>query len=130
MGLERLKRRAEFLRARRGRKWAARGLVLQSIERSGRRTGEEGEADPARLGFTVTKKVGNAVARNRVRRRLKEAARLIGAELARPGYDYVLIGRRSTLSRGFPDLLDDMRTAFREVHATRPRSAGKPTQGR
>ncbi|RMF02612.1 MAG: ribonuclease P protein component, partial [Alphaproteobacteria bacterium] len=79
--LGKLTRRAEFLRARGGRSWAAPSLVIQARERP-----ENGR--PARFGFTATKKLGSAVKRNRARRRLKEAVRLSAARHARPGYDY------------------------------------------
>jgi ribonuclease P protein component len=103
----RLKRRPEFLRAaQKGRKAAMHGLVLQVLPRD--------DALPVRLGFTVTKKVGNAVLRNRVRRRLREAARLL---LREPPYthgglvgaDLVLIGRDATRTREFSLLMDDLR---------------------
>ncbi|MBW4090161.1 MAG: ribonuclease P protein component [Proteobacteria bacterium] len=100
-----LQRRAEFLRvAGRGRKLATPGLVLQVLRRE--------DADPARLGFTVTKKVGNAVVRNRTRRRLKEAARLVLAEQPVRGADLVLIGRDRTRARPFAILQDDLRQAL------------------
>lgn len=101
----RLTRRAEFLLvAARGRKAATPGLVLQALAR--------GDDAPARLGFTVTKKVGNAVVRNRTRRRLRACARLVLAETPCPGRDLVLIGREATRSREFPALLDDLRAAL------------------
>lgn len=101
----RLTRRAEFLRAASaGRKAASGGVVLQALKR------EDGA--PARLGFTVTKKVGNAVVRNRTRRRLKEAARLLLKEQALDGVDLVLIGRDSTRSRKFTHLQADLRKAL------------------
>ena len=68
-----------------------------------------------RLGFTVTKKVGNAVVRNRTRRRLKEAARLALAEAPATGHDLVLIGRDATRARPFADLQDDLRRALRKA---------------
>jgi ribonuclease P protein component len=118
----RLKRRAEFLRvAAKGRKAATHGLVLQALERN--------DNQPVRIGFTVTKKVGNAVVRNRARRRLKEAARL---ELANDGFakiplanvDLVVIGRDATCGRPFADLRDDLRRALRKAGvATGTRSA-------
>jgi ribonuclease P protein component len=101
----RLKRRADFLRAAaKGRKAAMPGLVLQALQRA--------DQGPVRLGFTVTKKVGNAVTRNRTRRRLKEAARLelAGCELS--GLDLVLIGRDATRTRAFADLQQDLRRAL------------------
>src|SRR4051794_41743122 len=90
----RLTRRAEFLRAASvGNKAAIGGVVLQALPRS--------DTLPARLGFTVTKKVGNAVVRNRTRRRLKEAARIVLAQRPLAGIDLVLIGRDSTRKRNF-----------------------------
>jgi ribonuclease P protein component len=101
----RLKRRAEFLRvAATGRKAAVGGVVVQAMQRA--------DALPARLGFTVTKKVGNAVIRNRTRRRLKEAARLLLAQRAVSGVDLVLIGRDSTRKRNFIALQGDIRRAL------------------
>ena len=104
----RLKRRAEFLRvASKGRKAATHGLVLQALDQP--------DPGPARIGFTVTKKVGNAVVRNRTRRRLKEAARLELAEHPLSGVDLVLIGRDSTRARRFTELRDDFRRALRKA---------------
>ena len=101
----RLTRRAEFLRvAAKGRKAPMPGLVLQALKR-------EDDA-PARLGFTVTKKVGNAVIRNRTRRRLKEAARLLLREQPVAGADLVLIGRDATRARDFAALQQDLRRAL------------------
>jgi ribonuclease P protein component len=106
----RLRRRAEFLLvAGKGRKAPAPGLVLQSLARE--------DDGPARLGFTVTKKVGNAVVRNRTRRRLREAARAVLAEAKVCGVDLVLIGRDATRSRPFADLKDDFRRALGKVGA-------------
>jgi ribonuclease P protein component len=101
----RLTRRAEFLRvAAKGRKAPMPGLVLQALKR--------GDDAPARLGFTVTKKVGNAVVRNRTRRRLKEAACLLLREQPVSGADLVLIGRDATRSRDFAALREDLRRAL------------------
>lgn len=107
----RLKRRADFLRvAAKGRKAAVHGLVLQVQARD--------DDGPARLGFTVTKKVGNAVVRNRTRRRLKEAARLLLREQPLAGVDLVLIGRDATRARPFADLIDDLRRALAKAQPT------------
>jgi ribonuclease P protein component len=104
----RLTRRAEFLRvAAKGRKAPMPGLVLQALKRD--------DDAPARLGFTVTKKVGNAVIRNRTRRRLREAARLVLREQPVAGADLVLIGRDATRSRDFAALRDDLRRALGKV---------------
>lgn len=104
----RLKRRAAFLRvAASGRKAATHGLVLQALPREGR--------EPARVGFTVTKRVGGAVVRNRTRRRLKEAVRLELNAHPLEGVDLVLIGREATRSRPFASLREDFRRALRRV---------------
>ena len=104
----RLTRRAEFLRvAGNGRKAPVTGLVLQALQRD--------DTAPARLGFTVTKKVGNAVVRNRTRRRLREAARLVLAETPVRGADLVLIGRDATARRPFSALQEDLRRALARV---------------
>ncbi len=102
---QRLKRRADFLRAAgSGRKAVQPGLVLQVRARD--------DGGPARVGFTVTRKVGNAVVRNRTRRRLKEAARLVLRQQSVAGVDLVLIGREGTRTRPFAALLDDLRRAL------------------
>ena len=75
----------------------------------------------------MTKKVGNAVTRNRARRRLKEAAREILPLHGKAGYDYVLVGRLSTLTRAWPDLLDDLRNALAKVHKA-PQGARHPSR--
>lgn len=107
----RLKRRAQFLLvAAKGRRAAVHGLVVQALERD--------DAAPARLGFTVTKKVGNAVVRNRTRRRLKEAARLLLREAPLAGVDLVLIGRDTTRGRKFAALQDDLWRSLRKVGVT------------
>lgn len=119
-GLPHLKRRRDFLAVAQGRKWTAPGLVLQLRQR--------GDMETPRIGFTATRKIGNAVMRNRARRRLKAAALEILSSAAKPGYDYVLIGRTATLTRPWSDLLEDMRLAFGRVHAARSaptRSEGK-----
>lgn len=107
----RLKRRFEFLRAAaKGRKVATHGLVLQALARE--------DNQPARVGFTVTRKVGNAVVRNRVRRRLKEAVRLELAASPVANVDLVLIGRDTTTGRAFAALRDDLRRALRKAGVT------------
>jgi len=102
---ERLRRRADFLRvAAKGRKVPVTGLVLQALVR--------GDDAPLRLGFTVTRKVGNAVVRNRARRRLREAVRLLLRERVLAGVDLVLVGRDATPGRDFAALKDDLRRAL------------------
>jgi len=86
-------------------------MVVQGRERL------EGEVEGVRVGFTCTKKVGNAVARNRAKRRLREAARMVLPRLGRDGWDYVLIGRVDiTAARLFTDLVGDLEVAVGKLH--------------
>lgn len=117
--IERLKDRPDFLRVAEGGRVHSRGFSLQFAKREG--------AEIARLGFTVTKRVGNAVMRNRVRRRLKEAARLSFPEAARAGMDYVLVGRVEAATLPFPSLIADLKQALARAKDAKPkRSPQKP----
>ena len=114
--LGRLKRRAEFLRAAaQGRKFSTPGLVLQAVA---------APESSLRVGFTCSKKVGNAVARNRAKRRLRAAAQAVMPTLAMPGHDYVLIGRTETVTRPYALLLQDLRLALKRVGALRADQTG------
>jgi ribonuclease P protein component len=106
--MQRLLRRQDFLAAARGRSQAARGAVVQL-----RRREDDG---PPRVGFTVTRKLGGAVERNRIRRRLKEAVRIAAAEHFRPGYDYVIVGRSAATERPFAKLVSDIIWAVDYLH--------------
>nr|WP_306296415.1 ribonuclease P protein component [Acidomonas methanolica] len=108
-----LKTRPQFLHvAGRGRKVAVPGLVLQVLD-------QEPAATP-RAGFTVTKKVGNAVVRNRTRRILREALRAVARKEDLAAVDIVLIGRDGTRTRGFANVVEDLRRALRKGGALRP----------
>ncbi len=109
----RLKKRADFLQAAKGQRAHARSFSLQAVRRK-----SELEPGPPRFGFTVTKKTGGAVVRNRIRRRLKEALRLTPDLSARPGYDYVILGRQAALQQEFAALQEELARAIAEVHAT------------
>ena len=109
--MERLRQRADFLAAATGIKVPAAAFVLQARKRR--------DAGPARFGFTVSKKVGNAVERNRVRRRLREIVRLSAASRLRAGHDYVLVGRRAALNLPFARMTQDFEGALRRAHAGR-----------
>jgi ribonuclease P protein component len=121
--LSRLKKRAEFLRVAGLRlKWAAPGLVLQIGPRN------ENLPTGVRVGFTASRKVGNAVLRNRSRRRLKAAAAEIMPSEARSDCDYVLIARPETVRRPYNLLLEDLRTALRRVKTPRNTLAENATE--
>jgi len=113
----RLTKHADFGRAARGRRVSAGTFILQSR----RREGPEPPVEGARVGFTVTKKIGNAVVRNCIRRRLKEALRAAWPLEAPADRDYVLVARREALTRPFDALIGDLRHAFLSV----PRGEGE-----
>ena len=105
--MERLRQRADFLAAATGAKVPTAAFVLQARKRD--------DSGPIRVGFTVSRKVGNAVERNRVRRRLKEIVRLSAATGLFSGHDYVLIGRRAALSLPFEQITEDFKRALRRL---------------
>jgi len=108
----RLKHRPQFLRvAGTRRKWVAPGLIVQARQRPDN-DGESVSPEAVRIGFTVTKKVGNAVKRNRARRRLRAAVDEVASRHAREGYDFVVIGRAATIKRPYSMLVNDLKTAF------------------
>jgi ribonuclease P protein component len=111
----RLKRRPDFLRVAGGRqKWVAPGLILQALRQRDADSASD-DSRPARVGFTASAKVGNAVIRNRARRRLRAAAAAVLPRHARPAYDYVLIARAGTLTRRFGDLLTDLEVGLKRL---------------
>ncbi len=105
-----LKTRPEFLKAASARRHGAGSFLLQARDRR--------DGDPkVQIGYTASKKIGNAVARNRAKRRLREAARAAMPETAKPGWDYVLVARpAATIARPFADLCRDLTAALRAIH--------------
>ena len=119
-GLVRLKTRADFLRvAASGRRAVRPGLMLQAATST-----SEADAAAVRVGFTASRKVGNAVVRNSAKRRLRAAAAEVLSRDGRPGTDYVLIARAGTGERRYVDLLGDLASALRQVD----RQAGRSSQ--
>ncbi|MGH6795885.1 MAG: ribonuclease P protein component [Methylocella sp.] len=141
---ERLRRRADFLRAAKGMRFYARGLTLQAAPRpippesmdwrapgdpttfgAGSPTGQTANPPDVlscrgaapRFGFTVTKQSGGAVQRNRIRRRLKEALRLLNPLPAQPGHDYVILARPEALGMPFLALQAELIRAFGNIDA-------------
>ena len=123
--VERLKKRSEFLACARAPSHAKGAVVVQARPR--------GDDSPAvRVGFTATKRIGGAVERNRAKRRMREAARLLLPQHARPGMDYVLIARGGVITRPWARLLDDVKSALIRlaaedgVRTSGDRRAGSP----
>jgi ribonuclease P protein component len=111
--LETLRHRPDFLKAAAARRQGTAGFLLQA-------RGRADDKPATRIGFTATKKIGNAVLRNRAKRRLRALARAVLPGLARPGWDYVLVARpAATVSRPFTDLLADLASALASVHRDR-----------
>jgi len=119
--MDRLRQRADFLAVANGARANSAAFVLQS-----RRRDDNG---PVRVGFTVTKKHGTAVERNRIRRRLRELVKRLDDVSMRPHSDYVLVGRRAALSRDFAAMLDDLRSTLARLERQpkdRATQAAKP----
>lgn len=110
--METLRQRADFLRAAQARKAGTGGFLLQARDRH--------DDHPPRVGFTASKKIGNAVFRNRAKRRLRALAHELLSPVARQGWDYVLVAKpNATVSRDFAVLKEDLRTAILAVHKER-----------
>ena len=113
--MERLMQRADFLAAAANARIAAPAFSLEGRDRA--------DGGPVRVGFTCSRKVGTAVERNRVRRRLRELVKHHGAAFMRAPCDYVLVGRRATLGRKFEIMADDLQAALRRLDRLMAKSA-------
>ena len=116
--MERLRQRADFLAAGAGLRIPSAAFVLQARRRD--------DGEPARFGFTVSRKVGTAVERNRARRRLKDVVRRAAADGVSPGHDYVLVARREALTRPFNRLIADFGGALHRLASGRGQPARPP----
>jgi len=123
--MERLKRRSDFRAVAQaaggGARAHASAFTLQARERE--------RAGPPRVGFTVSKQVGNAVERNRVRRRLRELIRLAPPAVLSAGHDYVLIGRRAALKVAFDAMMKELSGALRRIHDFSKSASSKSSDG-
>lgn len=133
MQLKTLKKRQDFLRVRGGRRCQNVAFVLEAKPQPNR-MGAGTDVDAGlvtqlpgpRFGFTITKKVGNAVTRNRIRRRLKHALSQLADQFAKPGYDYVVVGRQRAATQPYSDLKKDLERCLQRVHDPRGRPRGSP----
>ena len=119
--MDRLRQRADFLAVANGARVNSPAFVMQSLDRQSL---DRDDLGPVRIGFTVTKKNGNAPERNRIRRRLRELVKRLDPVSMQPHHDYVLVGRRDALSRDFTTMLDDLRIAFTKPARQAPKGRG------
>jgi ribonuclease P protein component len=122
-----LKRRGQFLRIRKGARWATSAFVLEAKRRVDE---DEADIEHPRFGFTVTKQVGKAVERNRIRRRLKAAVKDVQGSHAKRDFDYVLIARRPALTSAYSALVSDLAVALERVHPAPAAKTAKPRSTR
>jgi ribonuclease P protein component len=134
MAIATLKKRSEFQRVRGGGRWSGPAFLMEGRPRPnttattlgqgaivaatrGRRGPDAPSGDLPRFGFTITRKLGGAVIRNRMRRRIKAALAAVAGTCADPRFDYVIVARPAALDRAFADIRSDLEFAFRRVHS-------------
>jgi ribonuclease P protein component len=116
VGIFTLTLRADFLRAASARRMGTGSFLLQARLRGDDTLG-------IRIGFTASKKIGNAVARNRAKRRMRAVVRAVLPELGQAGWDYVLVAKpQATIARDYTDLMADLRRALTQIHLEKPKS--------
>ncbi len=120
--LDRIKKRRDFIAARKGARIHKEAFVLQLVPQMASTPDLSNSKSAASFGYTVTRKVGNAVVRNRVRRRLREAVRLIAPQTALPGRKFVVIGKRAALDLSFERLKNDLIYCLDRIGSQRPKS--------
>jgi ribonuclease P protein component len=125
MKLRTLRKRREFLRIRGGGRWSNQAFVLETKQRAADTGSAEPQETGPRFGFTVTKRLGNAVRRNRIRRRLKAALSQVAQSHAKDHFDYVLIARQPAHDMAFTELIKLLVTAFDRVHQPKSKSGRK-----
>lgn len=130
MTIETLKRPSQFRRVRGGVRWAGPLFIIEGRRRSEEPTNECAGISGARFGFTITRKVGGAVVRNRIRRRLKEALRTLATPHIRIDHDYVVVASRAAHDYPFAELQDALREAFERLHRQADGGHGRVRRGR
>lgn len=132
MKIETLKRPGEFKRVRGGVRWATPLFIIEGRRRVAASAADalrvievDGQASGPRFGFTITRKVGNAVVRNRIRRRLREALRTLGESKMRSDHDYVVVASRAAHDYPFAGLQDALREAFDRLDRQAERGSGR-----
>ena len=115
--IEKLRKRPEFLACAQAPSCARGALLVQARPR-------QDDRDLVRAGFTATRRIGGAVVRNRAKRRMREAARMLLPQFGRPGFDYVFIARMGATTRPWARLLDDMKSALIRLAPESDRQAG------
>ncbi|MFG1350736.1 ribonuclease P protein component [Xanthobacter autotrophicus] len=119
--MDHLRKRRDFLAAAKAERAGATSFLMQGRDR--------GDAGTVRVGFTVTKKTGNSVVRNRIRRRLREAVRRVLPEAGRAGFDYVLVAREAALRTPFETLVQEIERSVRKVHTPKVHTPKVPDAG-
>jgi ribonuclease P protein component len=146
MAVATLKKRSQFQRVRGGARWSGPAFLMEGKARSGAppatdaKTGagagvsnaghSAASVDGPRFGFTITRKLGGAVVRNRMRRRIKAALADVAKACADPRFDYVIVARSAAVDRPFAEIRADLELAFRRIHAHAGQNRRSEKQGR